>query len=382
MARVPSTFDYLIIQQFDPLVTVPSGVETVIRGILKHASGDKRIGVVGVDRLGSPDRDVQGQWEEVRFGANSVWFLPVCRLSSEKGRKIIPHSVRLAVGAIRYRRRIPPSTEIHSHRADIAAFARLVWSTARHRYFIHTQERGLLGANSESLWRRAGRIHVFLEQIVVRRADYVHVFNPTYIDVIKDINSSARFSPTWWDPDITVRRDAHVNPYSVLWAGRLEQPKNPLLAVKTFQWLHEQYPNEPWQLTMVGTGSLMENLQDFVTSAALTDVVHLPGRRDATDLGVIRSSHHTMLMTSVAGYEGFPMVLVEGLAAGLTAVVTDGSDTGSLITAGINGYVCSPGPAALGEALRNARRLPSDAAVESVEELHAPWVIADLFLND
>ena len=70
------------------------------------------------------------------------------------------------------------------------------------------------------------------------------------------------------------------------------------------------------------------------------------------------------LMTSHAGYEGFPRVLVEAMAAGLPAVVTEGSDTGGLIQQGVSGFVCGRDPEELAErsappGASTARRWPT-----------------------
>ncbi|MBA3274322.1 MAG: glycosyltransferase [Chloroflexia bacterium] len=382
MTPIPSEFDYLIIEQFDPLVSLPGGVETVIRGILKYAPADKRIGVVGVDSRTSPNRAMLGQWKEVQIGGNTIWFLPVCRISRGTSKRLIPHSLRLAIGTIRHRRSIRPSIEIHTHREGLAAFARLAWPSDYHRYFIHTQDGGSISQSSDSLWRKAARAQRLIQQLAVRKADRVHVFNPAYTDVLRNWNKTARFSPTWWDPDTTPQRKSEVEPYSVLWAGRLEVPKDPQLAVATFKWLRATYPNEPWTLTMVGSGSLMDELETMISSQGLANIVRLLGSREVAALGFIRSLHKTMLMTSSPGYEGFPMVLVEGLAAGLPAVVTDGSDTGCLIRTGLNGYVCPACPSMLGEALRDALKLLPEEAVASVAALSAPVVIDKLFNDD
>jgi glycosyltransferase involved in cell wall biosynthesis len=80
-------------------------------------------------------------------------------------------------------------------------------------------------------------------------------------------------------------------------------------------------------------------------------------------------------MTSRPGYEGHPRVLIEALASGLPSVVTQGSDTGSLVVDGTNGFVCSRDPGELADAVRRARTLSREAARASVDELSAPTVV-------
>jgi glycosyltransferase involved in cell wall biosynthesis len=88
------------------------------------------------------------------------------------------------------------------------------------------------------------------------------------------------------------------------------------------------------------------------------------------------------LMTSHAGYEGFPRVLVEAMAAGLPAVVTDGADTGGLVRQGVSGFVRGRDPAELADALRDVRTLDRAAVVDAVSALSAPQVVHDVFFPD
>jgi glycosyltransferase involved in cell wall biosynthesis len=86
-------------------------------------------------------------------------------------------------------------------------------------------------------------------------------------------------------------------------------------------------------------------------------------------------------MTSHAGYEGFPRVLVEAMATGLPAVVTEGADPGGLVHQAVSGYVCNREPAELAEALRSARQLDRDKVVNTVSALSAPQVVREVFFD-
>ena len=108
---------------------------------------------------------------------------------------------------------------------------------------------------------------------------------------------------------------------------------------------------------MVGSGTLRPALEAQI-AALPPDVsrrITLRGRLAPVDVAEARSRSGVFLMTSHAGYEGFPRVLVEAMAAGLPAVVTEGSDTGGLIQQGVSGFVCGRDPAELAGAVRAAR---------------------------
>jgi len=86
-------------------------------------------------------------------------------------------------------------------------------------------------------------------------------------------------------------------------------------------------------------------------------------------------------MTSHSGYEGFPRVLVEAMATGLPAVVTDGSDTGGLVHQGVSGFVCSRSPGELAHSIRAARHLDRAKVVDAVAALSAPRVVREIFFD-
>jgi hypothetical protein len=67
------------------------------------------------------------------------------------------------------------------------------------------------------------------------------------------------------------------------------------------------------------------------------------------------------------------------MAAGLPAVVTEGSDTGGLIRQGVSGFVCGRDPAELAGAVRAARGLDRAKVTDAAAELSAPQVVRAVF---
>jgi glycosyltransferase involved in cell wall biosynthesis len=374
--------DRLVVQQFDPRRTVTiGGIVTCLRGVLEYAPPGVTLAVVGVDDSGSADTPL-GRWQTVRRGDRDVWFLPVARIDGTRPKGFVPYSARLIAGLLRYRTRIPRAASVQAHRVDVGLVTRLLFRGPL-VYCIHTQERGLLGPTSDSFWRLLGNLHVWLDRAIVRRAERVIVFNPAYAEKVRQWNPRTVSAPTWFDPSITVPAREPAPP-AVVWVGRLMEPKDPELAIRTFAALAQSDPAEPWTLEVVGSGPLRPALEARI-AALPPDVarrITLRGRLAPADLAEARSRSGVFLMTSHAGYEGFPRVLVEAMAAGLPAVVTDGADTGGLVQQGVSGFVRGRDPAELAEALRDARTLDRATVVDAVSALSAPRVVHDVFFPD
>jgi glycosyltransferase involved in cell wall biosynthesis len=370
----------LVVQQHDPLrPSTIGGIDTCLRGVLDYAPPDVRLAVVGVDESGTRDIPL-GQWQTVRRGEREIAFLPVARIDLSRPKRFVPYSVRLIVGLVRYRTRIPRAASVQAHRVDVGLVTRLLFRGPL-VYCIHTQRGGLLGPTSDSFWRFTGNLHERVDRAIARRAERVIVFNPAYAEIVRQWNPRTVSAPTWFDPAITTGPAPDAASHAVIWVGRLEEPKDPVLAVRAFAALVRDEPDEPWTLELVGSGSLRSVVEAEVAGLppAVARRITLPGQLDPVALSRARARCGVFLMTSHAGYEGFPRVLVEAMAAGLPAVVTDGADTGGLIDEGVSGFVCSREPGALADGIRGARHLDRTKVADAVAELSAPRVVRDVF---
>jgi exopolysaccharide biosynthesis WecB/TagA/CpsF family protein len=377
----PFHVDRLIVHQFDPARPSPGGIDTCLRGLSQYAPADQDLAFVGVDTGHGPAHRVLGQWEVHEFGERSIWFLPAARLDPADQKRRVPHSLRLLAGLLRFRKQLPRTDAVQGHRMDIALALGLLVK-APLVYFIHTQENGLTGSTSDSMWRRAGAVHRSLEQLVVRRASDVVVFNRAYAKTVQRWNPIARFSPTWFDPRLIGEPGAgSADGRTVCWVGRLEVPKDPLLALDAMEELSEAFPGEEWRLSLLGSGTLLDEVRERAAELSRRPNLRVdtPGRVAPADVARTMAASDLFLMTSHAGYEGYPRVLVEAMASGLPAVVTDGSDTGGLVEDAVTGFTTTRDPQQIAVALAKAREIRREDVVETVAALSAPSVVRTIF---
>ena len=378
--REPRSVDRVVVHQFDPARPTPGGIDTVLRGICRYSPEGLELAVVGVDAGAGPATRRLGTWERHQFGERFVWFLPVARLDPAGPTKKIPHSIRLVAGLLRYWFRLPKGKIVEAHRMDVALALRFLVRVPQ-SYYIHTQRNGLTVERSDSYWRHFPTAHGILEKAVVRRATAVTVFNEEYAAVVRNWNPRTRFSPTWFDPGLVVegRRDRDVD--KIVWVGRLEAPKDPGLALDAFERLCAAHPDRNWSLEMLGTGTHLSTLRQRVekTGSGLRTRVRVHGRVEPGQVAEILASSGIFLMTSHPGYEGYPCVLVEAMAAGLVPIVTEGSDTGALVVDGNTGFVTDRDPGVIADCIASSGTVRRSAVRETVASLGAPDVIGQIY---
>ena len=120
------------------------------------------------------------------------------------------------------------------------------------------------------------------------------------------------------DDDVTVlaRSGQPRSPLALLFVGRLEPQKNPLLALATAARLRDL--GTAFTLTMIGGGAMEQRVRKEIVRLGLTDHVTLHGHV-ANPAPFFRESD-MLLMTS--RYEGVPAVIGEALVAGIPFVAT------------------------------------------------------------
>ncbi|RYG62334.1 MAG: glycosyltransferase [Alphaproteobacteria bacterium] len=107
-------------------------------------------------------------------------------------------------------------------------------------------------------------------------------------------------------------------PYHVLMVGRLVEQKNVQLALHALHRL-KLLVGKPVRLTLVGEGPLQDDLEQLADALGLAGDLDFRGFQH--NVGDYYKAADVLLMTSL--YEGFPNVLVEGLAHGVAVVSVD-----------------------------------------------------------
>jgi 1,2-diacylglycerol 3-alpha-glucosyltransferase len=102
----------------------------------------------------------------------------------------------------------------------------------------------------------------------------------------------------------------------LLFVGRLNQEKRPLLLYDLFRRIHAVEPAAV--LVMVGTGALHDELAGRIATDGLQESVRLAGAIPYADMPRAYSSAHLWVSTSVS--EVHPMVAIESAACGLPVV--------------------------------------------------------------
>jgi glycosyltransferase involved in cell wall biosynthesis len=156
----------------------------------------------------------------------------------------------------------------------------------------------------------------------------------------------------------------------ILFMGRLEYPKQPLLLAEIARRLDRLRPHESWRLVVAGSGPDEPALRRAIERLGVAHRVKLLGWQD-DPLGVLHAAD-VALLVSLA--EGLPRSLIDAQAVGLPSVASHAKGNREVVTRE-SGFLCQPkDPDAYAEALARLidspelRAAMGDAARRHAEE--------------
>lgn len=194
------------------------------------------------------------------------------------------------------------------------------------------------------------RLRLFLAQLVIKRASHIRVVS----DRIKEnLQSNFKQLPTISVlpifSDFTALKNQKPNEdfqkkykhfsFIILWAGRLEQEKNPLLAIKVMSLVLVSQPQVC--LIIVGRGRLEGKILREIKRLKLTKNIFFESWQENLPACLMVADAYL----STSWYEGYGLALVEAAAIGCPIVSTNTGLAGSMFIDNKEALICQPGDA-------------------------------------
>lgn len=115
------------------------------------------------------------------------------------------------------------------------------------------------------------------------------------------------------------QQHSEVSKKRVIAVGRLDYQKGFDRLIEAWRLVQQREEFQDWQLDIFGQGEWKEMLQDRVNRYGLQDTLHI--NEPTKNIGEEYANSSLLVMSS--NYEGFPMVMIEGMACGLPVVSFD-----------------------------------------------------------
>jgi glycosyltransferase involved in cell wall biosynthesis len=387
-----------IFHQTDPAGTIPGGIDTFIRGIIKAAPHDIEISVVGLTT--DPAARPVGRWSECVVDGRRVWFFPVGQLKDPRGRSRVPLSVLLTAGIANYFYACSEGCDVlEFHRVEPAMMF-LRDSRPKNAFVHQNMADALSSSHSDVRWKMMPWLFFRIERIMLRsmasvfgvRADAIEAYRRKY----PELCDRFRFISTWMDPDLffpvheLVRKrllesvgaelGIRAGERVVVSVGRLDTQKNPLLLIDGFALLARKRADV--RLIVVGDGVLRNEIQRRTAHHGLTDRVVLAGLRPPREIADLLRLSDCFVLTSA--YEGMPMCVLEALGCGIPVVTTRVGEVERVVRPGINGEIlAAAAPQILAQALESclaqAASYRGEACLAAVSEFVPKKVLQPVY---
>lgn len=355
-----------ILHPTDPLGHVPGGIDTIIRGLLKHAPQELEYVLVGATS------DVRarpvGKAIEGLFGNPSARFLPLVVADAQGRKSAIPLTARYLASLYRFLR--------GEGGRDIAVFdfhrmepLLLFRGDARPKNMtMHQDMEVLRQKDCDILWRHAPWMYEWLESRLFAGLDRLWCVRQSaaerYRRVYPGLAGRTEFLPTWVDSDTfhlsstaarqeacrSLRTQLGITPSTrvLTSVGRLDRQKDPILMLESFSDLHRRRPDT--HLLLIGDGDMRSQVEQAISDMELQSSITLPGVKRPEQIADILRGSDLFVLSSA--YEGMPIAVLEALASGIPVVTTDVGEVRLVVRNGESGAVSATRtPNALADAM-------------------------------
>lgn len=331
-----------LIHPIDPRGNKVGGIETHVRMMISHAPKDWTVLLIGVDGRGDCPL---GQVTRLQIEGRPAEFLPVLHYPDdhihEAARSLFASlTFQFAIGLLRYffkLRRIvatAPAATVELQRFEFAPFARLLGRPTVQ--VIHGE--GTKNDKMDSLIKTFWFIHRMNERIAIRLADLIMCVNPNILARLeREFPRAARravFMPVAVDTKVFRPSEFNIDDgiFRVVFAGRLDEFKDPPLMFRTLQRVHERLQGAV-EFHYIGTTDPHRYPEYRLVQAFTTCHSYCEPR----DVAAIVSRCHAGILTS--WFEGMPCYLLELLAVGRPVVAVSLPQYALVIEDGRSGYL-------------------------------------------
>jgi glycosyltransferase involved in cell wall biosynthesis len=334
-------YQICLIHPFDPRGEKVGGLETYIRDFITFHPDDTDLLFIGVDSSG----DLKlGEVHKLTFRGRTFDFLPILHYSDMQAREAA-RTIRASLtgqffmALLRYFG--PISRQIRSRRCTID-LRRVEYSwlpvILRLPFVQMLHGEGVPKLQMDSLLRKYWFVHNAGERFAVATSAKFLCVNPFITERLQKTYPRQRDKIdtlwTWVNTDIFQPRPfpPNLTPFRVVFAGRLDEFKNPALMFRTLNRLRQRLEGG-LEFHYIGTS----DPHRFPEFAAIEGITIRHGFKDAAGMAATLAQAHAGILTSE--FEGMPRCVLETLAVGRPVVAVHLPQLESVIHDGTSGFL-------------------------------------------
>jgi glycosyltransferase involved in cell wall biosynthesis len=340
-AAVNNRYQICLIHPFDPRGEKVGGLETYIRDFITFHPADTDLLFIGVDSIG----DLKlGEIHRLTFRGRTFDFLPILRYSDIDAREAA-RSIRSSLtgqfflALLRYFGSI--ARLIRARRCSID-LRRVEFSwlpvVLRLPFVQMLHGEGAPKLQMDSLLRKYSFVHNAGERFAVATSEKFLCVNPFITERLQRTYPSQKDKIdtlwTWVNTDIFQPQPlpANTSPFRIVFAGRLDEFKDPPLMFNTIDRLRKRLPGGV-EFHYIGTS----DPHRFSEFAAIEDITVRHGFKDAAGMAATLASVHAGILTSE--FEGMPRFVLETLGVGRPVAAIHLPQLEPVIHEGVSGFL-------------------------------------------